>query len=96
MLLASLAHPQVLGNLSVHQSSSSLCVKRACFTGIGRITSIALSQAGWNVVLFARRADELRIAATECPGKTLVVPGDVANEADVVRLFAEAVKAFGA
>jgi NADP-dependent 3-hydroxy acid dehydrogenase YdfG len=63
--------------------------------GVGRITSIALSKAGWSVALFARRADELENAARECPGKTLVVQGDVTSETDVARFFSEAVKAFG-
>lgn len=45
--------------------------------------------------MFARRAEELKSAANECPGQTLVVQGDVTSETDVARLFSEAVKTFG-
>lgn len=86
------AHPQVFASLSSY--TASLNFQILC-SGIGRISSIALSQAGWNVVLFARREDELKDAAHECPGQTLVVQGDVTSETDVIRLFSEAVKAFG-
>ncbi|KIJ32531.1 hypothetical protein M422DRAFT_265703 [Sphaerobolus stellatus SS14] len=45
----------------------------ACYVlRIGRATSIALSKAGWSVVLFARR-EELKSAAAECPTPTLII-----------------------
>ncbi|KAF8577742.1 short-chain dehydrogenase/reductase SDR [Ramaria rubella] len=64
-------------------------------SGIGRVSCISLSKAGWDVVLFARRADELEVTAQECPGRKLIVQGDVANESDVLRLFKEAINTFG-
>ncbi|KAF8525038.1 short-chain dehydrogenase/reductase SDR [Hysterangium stoloniferum] len=64
-------------------------------SGIGRVTSISLSKAGWNVVLFARNDEELGITAKSCPGPSLTVKGDVSKEEDVTRLFSEAVRKFG-
>ncbi|KAF8503088.1 hypothetical protein JB92DRAFT_3084274 [Gautieria morchelliformis] len=71
----------------------------ACITGassgVGRVTSIALSKAGWIVSLFARREDELEETAKACPGETLVYDGDVTSETDVVAFFSETVKRLG-
>ncbi|KAK7061212.1 hypothetical protein R3P38DRAFT_2828154 [Favolaschia claudopus] len=68
-------------------------------SGIGRASAIALSKAGWNVVLTARRADALRETASLCdsesPEKCLVLPGDVTDEEFVKKLFGETVSRFG-
>ena len=51
--------------------------------GIGRAVSIALSEAGANVVLVARREDRLWLLAEHLaakPGKRLVVAGDIRCE----------------
>lgn len=91
----SLCHRRILRFLHHYLHTLHPSIFKILCSGIGRISSIALSQAGWNVVLFARREDELKDAAHECPGQTLVVQGDVTSETDVIRLFSEAVKAFG-
>ncbi|KAI0682805.1 short-chain dehydrogenase/reductase SDR [Cytidiella melzeri] len=65
--------------------------------GIGRATAVTLASAGWSVVLFARRAEQLEETKALCPdpSKCLLVQGDVTNEAEVIKLFASAVEQFG-
>jgi NAD(P)-dependent dehydrogenase (short-subunit alcohol dehydrogenase family) len=59
-------------------------------SGIGRAAALALSAAGYSVVLAGRRVAELERTASAAPGKTLVAPCDVSH-ADAVRaLFAKA------
>ena len=65
-------------------------------SGIGRISAIALSKAGWNVVLTARRDAELKATADECPSSTLVVPGDATSADFVKTLFSSTVEKYGA
>ncbi|KAJ6454527.1 hypothetical protein C8R47DRAFT_997127, partial [Mycena vitilis] len=60
-------------------------------TGIGRESAIALSKAGWNIVLTARRAEALEETASLCVSaeKCLVLAGDVTDEAFVKNLFSQ-------
>ncbi|MEP7289319.1 MAG: SDR family oxidoreductase [Chloroflexota bacterium] len=65
--------------------------------GIGRATALALAKEGTHVVVTARKADELGSLVKECEAlgvKALAVPADATNEADVLRVKAEALKAF--
>ena len=66
-------------------------------TGIGRATAVALSKAGWSLVLFARRFDQLRETKELCeePSKCLCIAGDVSDEKSVEDLFKNAVQTFG-
>ncbi|KAG7443161.1 NAD(P)-binding protein [Guyanagaster necrorhizus] len=66
-------------------------------SGIGQHSAIALSNAGWNVVLTARREEALRESVKLCahPENTLVIAGDVTSEDFVKELFAKAVENFG-
>jgi NADP-dependent 3-hydroxy acid dehydrogenase YdfG len=67
-------------------------------SGIGEATAIELSRRGAAVVLGARRADRLESLAgriREAGGRAEVVTMDVAQRADVERLVATAVEAFG-
>ncbi|KAJ7499487.1 hypothetical protein FB451DRAFT_1205650 [Mycena latifolia] len=66
-------------------------------SGIGRESAIALSKAGWNVVITGRRADALHETSLLCgsPENCLILAGDVTDEAFVKRLFAETVSRFG-
>lgn len=66
-------------------------------SGIGRSTAIALAEAGWSLVLFARRADKLQDTQAQCPrpDKVLLVNGDVTDELAVIVLFKAAVQRFG-
>ena len=65
--------------------------------GVGRGTSIALSSAGWNVVLTARRIAELEETRKRCaaPDNCLIVAGEITDEAFVKILFQQAVEKFG-
>ncbi|MGL4397778.1 MAG: SDR family oxidoreductase [Hyphomicrobium sp.] len=67
-------------------------------SGIGEAVALGLHDAGYNVVIAARRVAELeRVAAKGKPGtgRFAVVACDVAKEADVIHLFAEARRQFG-
>ena len=64
-------------------------------SGIGRATAHALLAAGWNVVLAGRRRDmleETAALANAPPPRTLVVPTDLRDPAQIAALF-DAVKA---
>lgn len=64
-------------------------------SGIGRAAALALLDAGWCVVLAGRRPEELEITAAHAPGRTLVAPTDITDEAQVDALFAATAQAFG-
>jgi NAD(P)-dependent dehydrogenase (short-subunit alcohol dehydrogenase family) len=66
--------------------------------GIGRASAVALSKAGWNVVLIARRVNELQETQQLCQGqgqRALALPGDVTDEDFIVKSFQQAVSTFG-
>ena len=63
--------------------------------GIGRAAAVALSEAGWSVVVAGRTAVDLDAAVRELSGDGLAVRADVADEAAVERLFDAAVERFG-
>lgn len=67
-------------------------------SGIGRGVALALAGRGDDVVLVARGEPGLADVAAECrqlPGRTLVVPADVTDEAAVAGVAGRAVEAFG-
>lgn len=67
-------------------------------SGIGKLSALALAKAGFDIVLAGRRQSELEAAAAEVVAlgaRALPVPTDVADEASVENLFAQAHKAFG-
>ena len=63
--------------------------------GIGRAAAEALSADGWTVVVCGRTADVLEDTAALLAGDSLPVVADVADVADVERLFDTAVEHFG-
>lgn len=77
------------------KSSDRVAIVTGASSGIGRASAIALSSAGWKVVLSARRESELHATASECRWETLVVPGDISKEEAVVELFAKTIEVFG-
>ncbi|KAL0578955.1 hypothetical protein V5O48_003047 [Marasmius crinis-equi] len=68
-------------------------------SGIGRHTAIALIREGWNVVIAARRSDDLQetkdMMKLDEPRRCLVLAGDVSEESFVKTVFEETIKAFG-
>jgi NAD(P)-dependent dehydrogenase (short-subunit alcohol dehydrogenase family) len=64
-------------------------------TGVGKAATLALSKAGFAVALAGRRREPLDAVAAACPGKTLVVPTDVADPASVKSAFDAVMAAFG-
>ena len=64
-------------------------------SGIGKSCAIALSEAGYAVVLAGRRLEALRDAAREMSGETLCVATDVTDPKSVAHLFAETKIKFG-
>jgi NAD(P)-dependent dehydrogenase (short-subunit alcohol dehydrogenase family) len=67
-------------------------------SGIGRASAVALMREGYAVVLAGRRRAALEATASEAgtpPGRSLVVPTDVAEPSSVKALFAATRDAFG-
>ena len=65
-------------------------------TGVGRAAALALMKDGFAVVLAGRRKEPLEAVAKEgAPAKSLVVPTDVSDPAQIKALFAKTKEAFG-
>ncbi len=67
-------------------------------SGIGAATAQELARRGARVVLAARRAHELELAAdalTAAGGEALAVPTDIADAAQVTRLVERTIETFG-
>jgi NAD(P)-dependent dehydrogenase (short-subunit alcohol dehydrogenase family) len=64
-------------------------------TGVGKAVALALSRAGYTVVLAGRRREPLDETAAAVGGKTLVVTSDVRNAESVRSLFESVRNAFG-
>ncbi len=58
-------------------------------SGIGKASVLALSAAGFSVVLAGRRLDRLEAVANQCAAESLCVETDVSNAESVAHLFAE-------
>lgn len=52
-------------------------------SGIGAATAVALSAAGFEVVLGARRVERLEEVATQCSGRARTIPLDVTDDTSV-------------
>jgi len=74
---------------------SKVAIITGASAGIGKLTAITLSKAGWKVTLAARRKSALEEAASECPGPTRLVVADVSKEADVEKVFQMTLATFG-
>ena len=66
---------------------SKIALVTGAGSGIGRAVSIALSSAGFAVVLAGRRREELEKTAALAPGETRVAPADITNPESVKALF---------
>jgi len=69
-------------------------------SGVGRSAAVALSEAGWTVVVCARRAEALeetvRLSNKKGNGKARAIAADLAKPEDIKRLFTTIKNDFGA
>ncbi len=63
--------------------------------GIGKGVALALSEAGWSVIVAGRTQSSLDDTVSELAGAGLAAAGDVSDEGDVDAIFAAAVERFG-
>jgi NADP-dependent 3-hydroxy acid dehydrogenase YdfG len=63
-------------------------------SGIGAAIARRFGSEGWNLVLAARRQEELGLVAAQSGGKALTLVVDVTQRGDVERLLNEAVRKF--
>ena len=78
--------------------STRVAVITGASSGIGKAAALKLQEAGYDVVLGARRLHELQETAAEAKdggGRVLVVPCDVTNPSSVKALFAKTKDEFG-
>jgi NAD(P)-dependent dehydrogenase (short-subunit alcohol dehydrogenase family) len=69
--------------------TSRIALVTGAGSGIGRAVAVALTRAGYEVVLAGRRAEALAETGAGCaPGRTLAVPTDVGDPDSVKALFA--------
>jgi NAD(P)-dependent dehydrogenase (short-subunit alcohol dehydrogenase family) len=73
-----------------------IAVVTGASSGIGASCARKLAERGARVAVFARSLDKLRELAARHEDRMLAVSGDVAEEADIERLFAETESRFGA
>jgi NAD(P)-dependent dehydrogenase (short-subunit alcohol dehydrogenase family) len=77
-------------------TSQKIAVVTGAGTGIGKAAALALMKDGYTVVLAGRRKDKLEEVAQEgAPGKSLVVPTDVADPAAIKALFKSVSDTYG-
>lgn len=64
-------------------------------TGIGKYSALALSAAGFNLVLTGRRLKPLEAVAAECETEAVAIPADVSAREEVDMLFSQTQETFG-
>ena len=64
-------------------------------TGIGKYSALALSAAGFKLVLTGRRLTPLEAVAAECETEAVAVPADVSAREEVDMLFSRIQETFG-
>lgn len=64
-------------------------------TGIGRACALAFAREGASLALVGRRKEKLEAVAKECGGSPLVISANLARQAEIERLVAEAAARFG-
>jgi NADP-dependent 3-hydroxy acid dehydrogenase YdfG len=69
--------------MSISTPADGIAWVTGASSGIGREVAAQLAQQGWTVAISARRADELASLAALHPGKMIVVPLDITDEAAV-------------
>src|SRR5215470_13947755 len=78
-------------------ANSKIAVITGASSGIGRDSALVLLEDGWTVVLAGRRKNMLEETArlANAPGRTLVVPTDVADPASIAALFETVKNTYG-
>jgi len=77
-------------------SSTGFAVVTGAGSGLGRLITRALAQAGWQVAAAGRRLAALEETAKDAPGgRVLPVAADVSNAGSVAALFGRVESAFG-
>ena len=79
-------------------TQAKIAVVTGAGSGIGRASAHALIEAGWNVVLAGRRRDMLEETAALAqapPPRTLVVPTDLRDPAQIAALFDSVKRTYG-
>ncbi|HKY85371.1 MAG TPA: SDR family oxidoreductase [Pseudorhodoplanes sp.] len=77
-------------------ASLKVAVVTGAGSGVGRAAALALMKEGFAVVLAGRRKEPLEAVAKEgAPAKSLVVPTDVSDPAQIKALFAKIKETFG-
>jgi NAD(P)-dependent dehydrogenase (short-subunit alcohol dehydrogenase family) len=79
----------------IESMTQKIAVVTGAGSGIGKAVALALSQAGYAVVLAGRRAQNLEEVAKQAGANALPVPTDVTDPGSVATLFARAVERFG-
>ncbi len=74
----------------MNDTGTRTAVVTGASSGIGAATAVALSRAGFDVVLGARRTDRLERVAGQCPGPTRTMALDVTDD-DSVLAFCDAI-----
>ena len=74
---------------------TKIAVVTGAGTGVGKASALALSRAGYTVVLAGRRREPLDEVAAQAHGETLVVQTNVADPVSVKALFADIKSHFG-
>ena len=64
-------------------------------TGIGKYSALALSAAGFKLVLTGRRLTPIEAVAAECETETVAIPADVSAREEVDMLFSRTQETFG-
>ncbi len=76
-------------------STSPVALVTGAGRGIGRSVAVWLSEQGMRVALTSRSAEELDATAADCPGETLVVPGDITVPTSVDEVFSRVEQTWG-
>lgn len=76
-------------------SSNPIALVTGAGRGIGRVTAIRLSRAGYRVALTARSPDQLAETGEACPHQTLQIPADITRPESVDTVFDTVEQEFG-